>query len=143
VNYFARKICRIKNSADTPNEIIHRVYNLTHRFESLLSYGTMRHFYVGERRGGGSLTANGDDVIERRARFLPTKMTIGRCRRRRAQLRAFKPEEISRVFNLLVTGNRPATSVPRARWASEERHRTGRGEGRPSLFSHTLALAFL
>lgn len=39
------------SGAAKQDEIIHRVYNLTHRFESLLLHGTMRHFRVGGTSG--------------------------------------------------------------------------------------------
>lgn len=82
-------ILREKNSRDrelrgsTPDEIIHRVYNLTHRFESLLSNGTMRLFTLGnggevrQRRAAGGVTR----ASRSRDRFLRTK-SDGRRRRR-------------------------------------------------------------
>lgn len=105
---------------------------LTHRFESLLSYGTMRHFHVGERR-----MANGERRRRnRKARSISfdenDDWSLPSTPRAIACFQTGR--EISRVFNLLVTGNRPATSVPRARWTSEERG-TGRAAGRAGPLS--------
>jgi len=93
-------------------------------------YYRMKQWDIFMLGNGGSRAANGDSVTRlSTARSISSVENAGTARlwRRRTQSRAFKPEEISRVFNLLVTENRLLATRVRARWTPEEPYRTAEG----------------
>jgi len=108
-------------------EIIPSVYDLTHRFESLIiKYRATRGIFI--RRGYETTTT----VVETVSWIVPSIPSDEMTGYRRADgpLACFQTGRDIRVFNLSVAENRRGRRRRRARWA----RRNGQPDGGTSLF---------